>query len=232
MQAGFQAIGETGSYQVDSSFANLALDRSGVLTSQNYTNGSTQNTSPTRAQITLYDGEILALSCSVFCALGSRQGNTAFIYVAAAAGQQISYYIFKPGSLSVSTTGLQIFNENEQLTFDSGWKLFDVRSIMQGYSNLNLTTGKKYAFVHTQISTRVKYDRVVNGMPPNYFSFYIRVTEFSSYRINGGLVECSLQAIDVAATDPSSASGGTPGFSETWTNGATPSALIIDVTGY
>lgn len=228
--AGFQAIGDTGSYQVDSNFKNLAMVRSGTLISQTYTNGETTNTSPSRATLTLNDGEILALSCSVFCALGSRVGNTAYVYCSEAAGQLIRYYVFKPGD-NPTGFGLQVFDASGDLTFDAGWKLFDVRSILSGYSSAQLPSGRSYAFVHSQIGTRITYNKVVNGMEPNIFTSYIRSTEFSSYAISGSTISCALSAVDIASTRPSRGSSG-PGFTRIATNNVNPVALVIDVTGY
>lgn len=230
MISGFQAIGETGNYQIDSTFKNLALDRKGVLYSQQYTAGETTNTSPTRVQLTLLDGELLALACTVFCSLGSRVGNVASVYVDSAAGAAVEYYIFKPGS-SESNFGLQVFNENSELTFDTSWKLFDVRSIMTGFSSLNLAPNKKYAFIQCQIQAQIYYAKVVVGQQPNTTVNWFRSTSFSSYRINNNLVECAISAVDLAATRPQRVSSA-QGYSQTYNNGVTPQALILDVTGY
>ncbi|AZE53545.1 hypothetical protein C4K03_1374 [Pseudomonas synxantha] len=230
MIAGFEAINDKGAYQVDSGFPVLALVRSGQLLSQTYTNGETTNTSPTRVAVTVNDGEILAVSSGVFSSLGSTVGNVAYIYTDGPAGQLVNYYIFRPGEIPASTVGLQLFNDLGRLTFDSGWDLFDVRAIMTGYDTLSLAPGRKYAFVHNQIATRVKYIKVVNGMPPNYMTSYIRTTEFSSYKINSNVIEARLSTIDIAGTRPK-ASGSSSGFTSTQQNGVVASALIIDVTG-
>ena len=123
MIAGFEAINDKGSYQVDSGFPVLALVRSGQLLSQKYTSGETTNTSPTRVAVTVNDGEILAISSGVFSSLGAIVGNVAYIYTDGPAGQLVNYYIFRPGDIPVSTVGLQLFNDLGRLTFDSGWDL-------------------------------------------------------------------------------------------------------------
>lgn len=230
MPTGFQSIGETGSYQIDNSFVNLALDRSGTLTSQQYTAGETTNTSPTRVELTLNEGEILAISCVSYCALGSKVGNTAYVYVDAPAGRAVEYYIFKPGT-TLSNYGLQVFADNGVVTFDSGWKLFDVRQIMSGTGTLNMPVGRKYAIVHTQIATSIFYAKVVVGMAPNFTVNYIRSTSFSSYRINSGTIECAISAVDLAGTRPVR-TGATNSYQNTYQNGVTPQALVLDVTGY
>lgn len=230
MPVGFESIGDTGRYQVDSNFKNLALIRSGQLLSQQYTNGSTTNTRPTRVAITLNEGEILALACTELCALGSKIGNTVYVYVDSAAGQMVEYYIFKPGGNTSSTFGLQVFSEDGELTFDSGWDLFDVRYILSGYVTASLSAGRKYAFVHSQIGTSITYTQVVNGIPPNSLTSHVRRTMFSAVKISGNSVVCQLSNVDVAATPPSSGAG--QPYSETYSNNATPVALIIDVTGF
>ncbi len=230
MPTGFEAIGDAGNYQIDSSFANMALIRSGALYSEQYTNGSTTNTNPTRVAVTVNAGEVLAVACTALCAVGSIVGTTVYVYVSAAAGTLVEYYIFKPGDTSVSSVGMQIFNESGQITFDSGWKLFDVRHILAGYTSVTLAVGRKYAFVHTQIGTVVIYNRVVNGIPPSVLVSYIRRTQFSCVSINGNSIACQLANVDVAASPPSSGSGAA--VNQTIPNNVTPQALIIDVTGY
>jgi len=230
MPTGFQSIGDDGNYQIDSSFASLALVRSGSLASQQYTNGSTTNTSPTRVAITLNSDEILAIACTDLCALGSLVGNTAYVYVSAAAGRVVEYFIFKPGSAGMSSSGMQVFNEVGSITFDSGWKLFDVRHIFEGYGSVSLPAGRQYAFVHSQIGTQVSYNRVVNGIPPNSLVSYIRRTAFSCMSINGQTLVSQLANVDVAGTTPSP--GNVPALSQTLSNNVTPQFLIIDVTGY
>lgn len=230
MPVGFESVGDSGSYQVDSDFKNLAMIRSGTVNSQTYTNGETTNTAPTRVAITLNDGEILAIACTQYCAFGSRIGNVAYVYVNAAAGQAVQYYIFQSGGAAASNFGLQVFNENGELTFDAGWNLFDVRHVLSGYGSVNLPAGKKYAFVHSQIATRITYTKVVNGIAPNSFVSFVRVTDFSSVRINGGLVECQLSTVDAGGTRPSPGTGSS--YTNQYNNGINPIALIIDVTGF
>lgn len=230
MISGFQAIGETGNYQIDSTFTNLALDRKGILYSQQYTAGETTNTSPTRVQLTLNDGEILALACTSYCSLGSKVGSVASVYVDTAAGTPVEYYVFKPGTIS-SNFGLQVFNEDSELTFDTSWKLFDVRQIMTGFSDLNLPPSKKYAFVQCQIQSQIYYAKVVVGQSPNTTVNWFRSTSFSSYKITNNLVQCAISAVDLSATRPQRVSSAN-GYSQTYNNGVTPQAILIDVTGY
>lgn len=230
MPTGFESIGDSGSYQIDSSFVNLALVRAGTLVSQSYTSGEITSTTPTRVQLTLQDGEILALACTAYCALGSKVGTTAYVYVNAPEGQLVEYYVFRPGTTR-STLGLQVFDENKVITFDSGWKLFDVRRILSGLGTFSLPTNKKYAVVHTRIATSVVYQRVVVGISPNYTSNYFRRTSFSAYRINSGTIACALTVVDIAGTRPTP-SPSSNGYMETYANGATALALAIDVTGY
>lgn len=230
MPVGFESIGDSGNFQVDSSFKNLAMVRSGTVASQQYSNGSTQNTNPSRVGVTLYEGEILAVSCSEYCSLGGKVGDTAYVYVSAPAGQPVNYYIFKPGGLTVSSFGLQVWNEVGELTFDSGWSLFDVRAILSGYNSVSLVVGRKYAFVQCQIGARVDYTRVHNGVPPNSFISDVRVTYYSSVRVVNQTVQCEQSAIDIGATPPRPGPG--PGSYDTRSNGVNPISLIIDVTGF
>lgn len=230
MTAIFESIGDSGNFQVDSNFKNLALNRKGVLASQQYTSGETTNTSPTRVQIVLNDGEILALACTLMCSLGSKVGSTANVYVDGPAGTQVEYYVFKPGG-GPGTFGLEVFDEIGDMTFSSTWKLFDVRRIMTGFTSLSMPAGKKYAFVQTQIQSQIRYVKVVMGQGSNTMTNYFRDTSFSSYRINNNLVECALSAVDLAATRPQN-SGTTNGFSQTINNNVSPIALILDVTNF
>lgn len=230
MPAGFESIGDSGSYQVDSDFKNLALIRAGTVNSQAYTNGETQNTIPSRVGITINDGEILAIACTQYCAFGSRVGNVAYVYVNAQPGQAVQYYIFQSGGAPATNFGLQVFNESAELTFDAGWNLFDVRLVMSGYGSASLPASRKYAFVHSQIATRVTYTKVVNGIAPNSFVSFVRITDFSSIRINGGLIESQLSTVDAGGTRPSPGTGSS--YTNQYNNGITPIALIIDVTDF
>lgn len=230
MPAGFQSIGTSGSYQIDSNFTNLALDRSGQLSSQQYMAGDTFNTRPTRVAVTLTEGEILAFSCTAAAAVGTRTGNLSYIFVDAPAGTIVKYYIFKPGYTS-STFGLQVYNEAGGLTFDSSWRLFDVRSLVNGYNTWTLAGGREYAVVHTKIATSVRYTRVVNGQPPNQLGSWVRVTAFSCASVVGNSITTRLANVDSWATAPQPG-GGSSSYSETYSNGVTPSFIVIDVTGY
>lgn len=231
MPTGFVSIADNGHWQVDSDFAVLSLRRSGQVASQQYSNGATTNSNPTRVAIQVDDGEVLALASTAHCALGVRVGNVAYVYVAAPAGQIIEYYIFAPGTTGISLSGLQVFNEAGQITFDSGWKLFDVRLLLSGHNGTYLAPGRKYAFVHSQINTSILYAQILNGIPPNSFVSYLRRTSYTGVRIVDNYVEAALTTVDVAATPPSPGGSGNA-YSETYSNNVNPISIIIDVTGY
>lgn len=230
MPTGFVSIADNGNWQIDADVPTLALRRAGRVASQQYTNGSTTNSRPTRVAIQLNDGEILALSCTSHCALGAKEGNVAYVYVDAPAGQIVEYFIFAPGSASVSSSGMQTFDASGRITFDSGWRLFDVRHILFGHEAANLPGGRKYAFVHAMINVSIYYTRVVNGQPPNSFISNVRGTSFTGVSINGGSIRAASTTIDVAATAPRAGTG--VGFYETYTNNVNPASIIIDVTNY
>jgi len=229
MISGFQSISDNGNFQVDSTFKNLAMVRKGTLTTQQYTNGATTNTRPTRAALSLADGEIVAFSCSVFCAVGARVGTTLYLYADSPAGAVIEYWIFRPG-FTVGNFGLQVFNEVGDITFDSDWRLFDVRALISGHTTTYLTPGRKYAAVHSQINTNIEYVRMVSGQAPNSFYSFIRITSFSAAAINGGTITTALANIDSWGTRPEP--GGGQAYRETYNNGITSLFLVIDVTGF
>jgi len=226
--SGFQEFNDSNALMIDSDFVNLALIRKGQVTTAAYTDGPT-TTNPTRATVTVAQGEILAFACaSAPTAVVGREGNSVTLAASAEAGAIIYYWIFGPGTTQ-STFGRQVFAADGTLAFDSGWKLFNVQGTTSGEGTFQFPAGKSYAVIHQDIRTRLVYRSFYQGVAPNVFIVDYRLTYFSAAKINGASIEVAAGQADLYVQTRRTGELGPTGEE---TNGVTPSFLVIDVTGY
>lgn len=229
MPAGLEIFNESNHYQIDSDFTNLALIRKGSGVSQRYTNGSVTMTRPSRIVVTLQPNEIIAFACLQPCGIAYRQGTNVYVHCDAEEGVLIEYWIFAAGS-EQSSFGLQVFNEAGGLTFDSSWRLFNVRGLTTGLGNMQYFGTGKYAVVPMNVRVDAVYQVSLGGVTPNVFFIYSRATFYGSAICQNGNVSVSMAALDRYAftrQPPGQTSGPT-----TVSNGIEPSYIVIDVTGY
>lgn len=169
MNAGFQVIGASGVIQIDQYFSNLALIAKGTLTlgpgtppfgafGEHYSCAATVNLSTdlefpiiaiksTDAAICLAQWSSTANSGGV-----STQWTAGFYAKYDQAGKSFTYYIFDRPKPIASTGGLEIFDGDSKLLFNSNYKYLKIAAIAtyqysEGPKTVSLPAGREYAAV-------------------------------------------------------------------------------------
>ncbi|GEM_PF-1294867 len=235
MPAGLEVINETGSYQIDGNYANLALVRKGSVQTQGYMSGDGIPTLQTRALVTVNDGELIAFSCATAPAvISAKVGNQVYLSANGVAGTVINYWIFAAGT-GVSNYGLQVFDESgAELVFDSSWRLFNVVAVTTGVETIKLNSGRVYAVLPQSVRIRINRLASYQGAQPNVYMIMERHSYFDSARIQNGQVVVSTAEIDLWMWVRNLNGGSIPivNWDYDGNNGAITRYIVIDVTGF
>jgi hypothetical protein len=227
MPAGFQSYNPTtGNFQIDGSYKNLAVVRSGTLTPvKDETVFAGPNVYVVDIPVSPSSGEILAVSCeSKFTLLWNTNSNAIYRVF----GQTpVKYYVFNTNA-PLSNYGFQVLNPTTQeVVFDATWKVFNVADIKTSTGVFNYTSGREYAVIFlAQSARRVQ---TWNWIIPNsvFILRYSYITEMVD--ISGAQVTILQEEASVVLTQ-----GTPPPTPETFdlSNGLQMKIMILDVTGY
>lgn len=147
MPVGFQAINDSGTFQIDGEYPQFVLRHKYDInvTIERYGDNPSTDTF-FYGFVTLYDDEILAIRCNSFAAVVSKQGNTVMI-MARSYNAVVECFIFGQVFDIGSRIGMQVFSSTGLMVFDSVQKILAMVYFLNGEGQLNLTPGHKYAAI-------------------------------------------------------------------------------------
>lgn len=224
MPAGLQVINNSGVLQIDSTYRNFSLLRSGSVTPAVDPNPGA-NSSSRIAQIAFSPSanELIAVACEdLFGPYWAKPGIQAFRVVGTS---QLRYYVFGVKSSS-DGYGLQVFNAAGTLAFDSSWKPFNVAGVITSGS-VTLAAGRTPAVLFISQATFSRGDIVAQN--PNSWIFQRSygggMAQISGRTANstGGMMWQVFQEGGFPSDPPASYN---------YSNGVTNRLMVLDVTGY
>lgn len=224
MTAGIEVINDSGSLQIDGTYRNFSLLRSGsIIPSVDPNPGAGPSSRLAEVTFSPSANELIAVACDdLFGPYWAKPGVQAFRVVGTS---PLRYYVFGVKSSS-DGYGLQVFNAAGTLTFDSSWKPFNVAGIITSGS-MTLAAGRTPAVLFLSQAT---YNRgqIVAANP---FS-WIFVREYG-----GGMAQISGNTANLTGglmwqVFQEGGSPDEPPDFYMYTNGSTNRMMVLDVTGY
>ena len=228
MPAGFQSFNPaTGNFQIDGTYKNLAVVRSGSMLSTKVT-GIDAGPSVYEVSIPISpsSGEILAVSCSSKICLYWNTNSTALFRVVGEV--QVKYFVFNTNA-PTANYGFQVLNPaTQEVVFDATWKVFNVADIITSTGTVDYTAGREYAAIFLAQSARHKLEW--QWIIPNNIYFVRRSYTTETIQMSGETVTVSLDEVSVVLSEATTPPDPPDPFN--YSNGLSPRIMILDVTGY
>lgn len=229
MPVGFQAIGDSGSYQIDSESRNMALDRI-VAVPINQVTG----TSNYVGTVAVGSAEVLALRSNgvPVAAIGRVGGNVTIVSPNAQNGGSngggVAYaYIFSPYTgVGIGNCGLQVFRADGSIVYDSSQKNLAMVDYREGHGDFYYDAGRVYAAVCC--NQQVYVTDSVGGVQGSQ----LRIIGFSTSLLTplAGGVRIEQRAYGAWVRNYSAGSG--PNFASLAGSSPVARHLIVDITNF
>ncbi|WP_426318859.1 hypothetical protein [Pseudoduganella sp. R-43] len=146
MIAGFQCVNDAGSFQIDGVYPQFVLKRKLDVATTYWVNGET--TGYSMAAVAVGSDEVIAISSSTPCAVTYRQGSNMILVSQGYTGTVITVFVF--GSITSASgagMGLQVFNGNGSIIFDSSLKPLIMIGFPTGEGSFTYNGSRTYAAI-------------------------------------------------------------------------------------
>eukprot|EP00456_Euglypha_rotunda_P025897 TRINITY_DN20890_c0_g1_i2.p1 TRINITY_DN20890_c0_g1~~TRINITY_DN20890_c0_g1_i2.p1 ORF type:complete len:214 (+),score=39.05 TRINITY_DN20890_c0_g1_i2:106-747(+) len=210
----------------------LTLYRKGVAQSGPFQGSGTLYS---EAWIGVGNGDLVAINSngSLVSVVGKRDGNLV-VAVLNEEWRNVEYFVFRIHEPSDARYGMQIFDGNGNLTYDTGRPPLNLIAEVGGPGDYWQTGGRKYAVVPATCYFGVKQEIVLVGVGPrpDYMGFVYATADF--FRTFHDLVRVERPEYYVQAYGPYANGSGqlgwlTPGE---WSNNQNTKFLVVDVTNF
>ncbi|WP_025135248.1 hypothetical protein [Achromobacter sp. DH1f] len=230
MPAGLQVFGDEGQVQIDGSSPHITLLRKGTVVSEAEYGATQTNTS--FAYIGVMPNEILAFrpAGGQYGNVFGRNGNTVTMIVTGGR-TPIDYWVFSRHVPSGLNYGMQLFDENETMIYDTGRAVMNVLGTHDGTGGPVAWSAQGVALIPWQtyagIERRIEYLPAGALGSPDYMMFIISTLGIAA--ISGNMTYSTNSPIAANAAGPYSGSGvGAPsGWTYIGNNGVDNRFMVI-----
>lgn len=222
MQAGFQCFNDAGGFQIDGVYPQFVLRRKFDVATNYWNNGEAIGYSD--VFISVGDDEIVALSSSTPCAVTYKQGGYLRLVSQGFTGTVITVYVFGAITSAGGGMGIQIFNSNGSVIFDSAQKPLVMIGFPTGEGSFVYNGSRTYAAICVNQYMTVRDTRGGGG----YETQRLEITQGMVKSIAGGVNISNIKVYDTTNYfDP-----GQTDLDRTIPAGTPNRHIIVDVTNF
>lgn len=185
MAFGLQVFNDAGGFQIDGVYPQFVLRRKMNVATSYWVNGETIGYSG--VAVAVGSDEIIALSSSVPCGITNRQGSDMRIVSQGNVGTVITVYVFGPITAASGGMGLQVFNGNGAIVFDSSQKPLVMVGFPTGEGNFTYNGARSYAAICVNQFSIYKNTRTGGG-----------ASETQRFQLTQGMVKAIAGGINIS----------------------------------
>lgn len=234
MPAGLQVINDSGTIQIDSTWANYALIQRVTVTSTARPPWSGPDLTRGAVHAGSQSGDLVFVQCaSEFCLSGPnyRNGVREFTVGVFALGIPITFYVFRKQPPTASNYGMQVFDAGGELLFDAVSKFSKIKLTLATQGNnlanantYNITPGRNYAIMMPSFTGQL----VIRDTPSGNMGFRYLSVNGPKFICQTGAVRTTGYSIFAETIIPLPR----PESGTTVSNYAGGPIIIADVTGF
>jgi hypothetical protein len=149
MGVGFQCFNDSGAFQIDGTYPQMALARKVTVSTSVLVTANGSGNTYSKGTFSLSSSEIAAIYCTSPVAITRVSSGTATFISTGGVGTSADIYIFSQVSSSGSNSGFQVFAADGTLVFDAMQKPLAMVGFPSGEGTFTYNSARKYAVLCT-----------------------------------------------------------------------------------